>query len=102
MSDALNSQHARLVMQANILGDQSNALMLAAKLIQEYRGLVQALLAENKLLLDLHERKIADPNGPPVPRAAPAPAESDLRGPAGGGGAGGPALRGPSLERDSS
>lgn len=76
MSDTLKIQHTRLVMQANLLNDQTNAIMLAAKLLQDYRGLTQSLIAESQLLLDVidHERKDTQPDGAPVSGQTPPPA----------------------------
>ncbi len=73
VNGTLKNQHARLVMQANVLNDQTNAIMLAAKLLQEYRSLTQSLIAEGNLLLDVidHERKNSQPDGATVPSQTP-------------------------------
>jgi hypothetical protein len=73
-----NIQHLRLVMQANLLNDQTNAIMLAAKLLQEYRALNADLLAHSDFLLKALDAKNTQPDGATVSGQAPSSTRPNL------------------------
>ncbi len=72
MRTDFEKEQLALKFQANVINNRGMALLLAAELIQEYRGLVQQLLARNeKLLTALNEKENPKRDGGAVPAAPP-------------------------------